>query len=193
MLKSASALASAKPFVSKQLTIVEAPDYAIMQYAGTDKVLKKLLGKIPANVGIAQDGLFRIGPKQIWSIQLFNRHPSAGGDLPDTPMHALDSRLRGNDVLRKTNDVAGVFTTDLSSSRTRVEITGTPARRLLAKCAAIDFSGQNFKPTHFIMTGIHHVPVLIHCIDADQFHIYVMRTFALSVWEYLTDASLEFK
>jgi methylglutamate dehydrogenase subunit D len=168
MLKASSALASAKPYVSTALTIVEAPEFALTQHAGSEKELKKVLGKLPAKVGVAHDNFLRIGPKQIWQLSL-NRHPRAGGDP------------------------AGLYTTELSSSRTRIEISGAPARAVLAKCAAIDFSVKNFKPTHFVMTGIHHVPVLVHCIGADQFHIYVLRTFALSVWDYLTDAGLEFK
>ncbi len=172
MLKASSALASVKPYVSNALTIVEAPEFALTQYAGSEKELKKTLGKLPVKVGVTQDDLLRIGPKQIWLIESSSsqhRHPREGGGP------------------------AGLYITDLSSSRARIAISGPPARDLLAKCAAIDFSVQNFQPTHFVMTGIHHVPVLVHCIGADQFHIYVLRTFALSVWDYLTDAGLEYK
>ena len=162
MLKRSSALASGKPFVSALLTISEAPEFMLTQYAGTEKDLKKALGKLPAKIGIFQDGLFRISPTQIWSL---------------------------NEPIAAPN----CFVTPLSSSRTRIEISGSPARDVLAKCAAIDFHKNEFKAGTFAQTGIHHVPVFIHCVASEIFHLYVMRTFALSIWDYVTDAALEFK
>ena len=162
MLKRSSALASGKPFVSALLTISEAPEFTLTQYAGTEKDLKKALGKLPAKIGIFQDGLFRISPTQIWSL---------------------------NEPIAAPN----CFVTPLSSSRTRIEISGSPAREVLAKCAAIDFHKNEFKTGSFAQTGIHHVPVLIHCVAGEIFHLYVMRTFALSIWDHVTDAALEFK
>ena len=162
MLKRSSALASGKPFVSALLTISEAPEFMLTQYAGTEKDLKKALGKLPAKIGIFQDGLFRISPTQIWSL---------------------------NEPIAAPN----CFVTPLSSSRTRIEISGSPAREVLAKCAAIDFHKNEFKTGSFAQTGIHHVPVLIHCVAGEIFHLYVMRTFALSIWDHVTDAALEFK
>jgi methylglutamate dehydrogenase subunit D len=161
MLKASSALASAKPYKSNSLTIVEAPDFTLMQYAGAEKDLKKALGKLPPRVGIVQDNLMRVSPTQIWSL-------SEAVEAPNC------------------------FVTPLSSSRTRIEISGAPARDVLSKCAAIDFHPKEFKAESFVMTGIHHVPVLIHCVSAETFHLYVMRTFALSIWDFVTDAALEF-
>jgi heterotetrameric sarcosine oxidase gamma subunit len=186
MLKASSALASAKPYVSNQLTITEAPDFTLTQYAGADKDLKKALGKLPARVGIVQDNLLRVAPDQIWALHSLSRHSREGGNPSSSSEPKLDSRLRGND------GGGGVFITELSSSRTRIEISGAPARDLLAKCAAIDFHKSEFMPNSFAMTGMHHVPVLIRCVTGDTFHIYVMRTFALSIWDHITDAALEY-
>jgi methylglutamate dehydrogenase subunit D len=161
MLKASSALASAKPYLSVQLKIVEAPDFSLTQYAGIEKDLKKALGKLPVRVGIAQNNLMRVRPAQIWS-------------------------------LNEAVDAPNFFVTPLSSSRTRIEISGPPARDVLAKCAAIDFHKSEFKSGNFEQTGMHHVPVLIHCVEADTFHIYVMRTFALSIWDHITDAAFEY-
>jgi methylglutamate dehydrogenase subunit D len=162
MLKASSALLSAKPYVSNVLTIVEAPDFTLTQFAGSDKDLKKALGKLPARVGIVQANFMRVSPTQIWS-------------------------------LNETVEAPNCFITPLSSSRTRIEISGAPARDVLAKCAAIDFHKDEFRPGTFVMTGIHHVPVLIHCVAGEIFHLYVLRTFALSIWDHVTDAALEFK
>jgi heterotetrameric sarcosine oxidase gamma subunit len=162
MLNASSALASAKPFVSTQLTIVEAPDFTLTQYAGAEKDLKKALGKLPNRIGSVQDNFLRVSPTQVWS-------------------------------LNQTVEAPNCFVTSLSSGRTRIEISGAPTRDVLAKCAAIDFHKREFKPGTFAMTGIHHVPVLIHCLDSQTFHLYVLRTFALSIWDHLLDAALEFK
>lgn len=161
MLNASSALLSAKPYVSGQLIIIEAPDFTLTQYAGAEKDLKKALGKLPTRVGIVQDSLLRVSPTQIWSL---------------------------NDPVTAAN----CFVTPLSSSRTRIEISGAPARNVLAKCAAIDFHKNEFKAGTFAQTGIHHVPVLIHCVAGEIFNLYVLRTFALSIWDHLTDAALEF-
>ncbi len=162
MLKASSALLSAKPYASNLLTVVEAPDFVLTQYTGSDKDLMKALGKLPARVGIVQDNFMRVSSTQIWS-------------------------------LNESVEAPNCFVTPLSSSRTRIEISGRPARDVLAKCAAIDFHKNEFKPGTFAMTGIHHVPVLIHCVAGEIFHLYVLRTFALSIWDYITDAALEFK
>lgn len=162
MLEASSALVSVKPYVSSLLTIVEAPDFTLTQYAGAEKDLRKALGKFPARIGIVQDNLLRVSPTQIWSL---------------------------NEAVEAPN----CFVTPLSSSRTRIEISAVPARDVLAKCAAIDFHKSEFKPNTFAQTGIHHVPVLIHCVADEIFHVYVLRTFALSIWDHLTDAALEYK
>jgi hypothetical protein len=161
MLNASSALVSMKPYVSGQLHIVEAPDFTLTQYAGTEKDLKKALSKLPSRLGIFEYDLMRVSATQIWSLA--------------EPVQAPNC-----------------FITPLSSSRTRIEVSGSPARDLLAKCAAIDFHKSAFKQNNFAMTGIHHVPVLIHCVNENTFHIYVMRTFALSIWDYVTDAALEY-
>ncbi len=187
MLKASSALFSAKPYVSPQLTIAEAPDFTLTQYAGADKDLKKALGKLPVRVGVVQDGLLRISSTQVIEILPSDRHSREGGNPTSSLSPKLDSRLRGND------GIEGVYVTPLTSSRTRIEISGAPARDVLAKCVAIDFHKSEFKPGTFAMTGIHHVPVLIHCVADEIFQLYVLRTFALSIWDHVTDAALEYK
>jgi methylglutamate dehydrogenase subunit D len=170
MLKRSSALASAKPFSGKGLTISEARDFTLTQYAGTEKVLKKVLGKIPPRVGMAQDGLMRLSPSQVIAFDLSSRH----------------SRTGGKDGLGE------ICITQLSSSRTRIALEGENARAVLAKLAAIDFHAKQFKADMFVQTSIHHTPTLIHCLEQNTFHIYAMRSFALSVWDAVTDAALEF-
>ena len=66
MLERHSALQSAKPYSGQGLTIVEAPDFTLNQYAGAEKLLKNALGKIPARTGVAplwsiSAGIFELG------------------------------------------------------------------------------------------------------------------------------------
>jgi heterotetrameric sarcosine oxidase gamma subunit len=80
--------------------------------------------------------------------------------------------------------------TPLSSARCRIRVEGDKARTgAIPGRTAVDFDAKAFKPGQFVMTGIHHTPVLIHCVEADAFHVYAMRSFAQAVWEWLTDAA----
>ena len=95
-----------------------------------------------------------------------------------------------DDIATKLRDIA--ILTPLSHSRTRIFIEGAPARDVLSKGIPLDFHPTVFKPGMFAMTGIHHTPVLVHCVSENRFEIYALRTFALSVYDWLTDAALEF-
>ncbi len=163
MLDARSALTSGTSATIGSINLSESPGFTLTQVAGAEKDLKKLLGKLPASVGtvLEHEGrtLMRIGPKQFWVL----------GDAPAA--------------------AAGCYVTPLSSGRTRIALSGKGVRGVLASCAAIDFHLQYFKLGQFVMTGIHHTPVLIHCIGDDEFHIYALRTFALAAWEWLEDVA----
>ena len=171
MLERRSALASAKPYTSAVLQISEARGFSFLQAAGNPKTISTISGKLPAKVGIAaaNDGrtLMRTGPNQFWII---------GPEADD-----IEVKLR-----------ASAIVTPLSHSRARIVVEGAASRDVLAKSAALDFHPSVFKPAAFAMTGIHHTPVLIHCTGEHRFEIYALRTFAVSVYEWLTDAAMEF-
>jgi methylglutamate dehydrogenase subunit D len=124
-----------------------------------------VVGRLPSRVDMAQANesfvMLRVGPQHFWCVG-----ETAPTDLP-----------------------AECLATPLSSARCRIRLEGSHARRTLARGAAIDFDAAAFKPGHFVMTGIHHTPVLIHCVAEDAFHVYALRTFALAVWEWLVDAA----
>jgi methylglutamate dehydrogenase subunit D len=163
MLEVHSPLGTAARFERDGVTLCEAPGFTLTQIAGDEKVLKKLLGKLPAKVGTVQENgdriLLRVGPKQFWAV---------GETIPPSD---------------------GVYITPLSSGRTRIALEGPRAREVLSSCALIDFDQSQFKPGHFVLTGIHHTPVTIHCVGENSFHIYTLRTFALNVWEWLCDVA----
>ncbi len=175
MLERVSALASARPYVSSILTIAERPGFTLTQVARLDADFEAKLtataGPLPEGIGRAQVNgervIFRIGPAQFWIVE-----PETG----TTP-----ARLDG---------VGAV--TPLSHSRVRIGITGAPARNVLAMLIPVDLHETVFTPGSVALTGIHHTPVTVHCIGADDFDIYVMRSFALNVWEVVTDAALGF-
>jgi sarcosine oxidase subunit gamma len=174
MLERRSALATAKPYRSSVLKIGEARGFTLTQVAGLDAAFETkiaaLLGKLPDKVGIAMQNedrtLMRIGPAQFWI---------AG---PET-----------DDLALKLQGLCAV--TPLSHSRTRIFIDGPAARDILAKVMPIDFHPGVFTPGSFAMTGLHHTPVTVHCLSENRFALYVMRTFAMNVWEFVTDAALE--
>jgi sarcosine oxidase gamma subunit len=45
---------------------------------------------------------------------------------------------------------------------------------------------------HFAQTGLHHVPVLLERRGEARYELQVPTTWAVSVWEWLTDAALPF-
>ena len=175
MLERVSALARAKPYVSSSLTIAERSGYTLTQVAGLDADFEAKLtaaaGPLPEGVGRAQVNgqrmIFRIGPVQFWIVE-----PETG---------TAPARLDG---------VGAV--TPLSSSRARIGLTGAPARDVLSMLIPVDVHESVFVPGSVALTGIHHTPVTVHCVGADDFDIYVMRTFALNIWDVVTDAALGF-
>jgi len=82
--------------------------------------------------------------------------------------------------------------TMLSASRVRIRICGPAARDLLAKGIALDLHPSVFQPGDSALTGLHHTGVFLECIDSDCYELYVPRTYAQSIWEWLVDAALPF-
>jgi sarcosine oxidase subunit gamma len=171
MLERRSALATATPYASPVLEMGEVRSFTLTQAAGSHKVIAEIARDVPEKVGIARecDGrtIFRIGPQQVWFV----------GPEPD-------------DIAAKLRSVCAV--TPLSHSRTRIFLDGPPARDVLAKGIPLDFHERVFTPGSFALTGLHHMPVLVHCVSANRFELYALRSYAMSVWDWLTDAALEF-
>lgn len=176
MLERRSALGNVKPYESSVLQMGEARGFSLTQAAGLGEGFKKAItpmtGKLPPRVGIAVESngrtVMRVGPEQFWFV---------GPEEDDDFAAKLGSRCA---------------VTPLSHSRTRIFIEGRPARQVLAKGIPLDFHASVFTPGMFAMTGLHHTPVLVHCVTDNRFDLYAMRTFAVSLWDWLTDAALEF-
>jgi sarcosine oxidase subunit gamma len=176
MLERKSALATAHPFAWAALTLGEVRNFTLTQVAGFSKDYEAGVAAItgplpPANdQAIESNGrtIFRTGPLTFWCV---------GPDNDD-----LGTRIAGKAII-----------TPLSSSRTRISIEGRAAREVLRKGFPIDLHESVFTPGKFAQTGVHHTPVLLHCVAGQRFELYAMRTFAMNIWEWLEDAALEFK
>ena len=82
-----------------------------------------------------------------------------------------------------TSDIGAV--TDLSHGRTAIRIAGPKAKWVLAKFFAIDFSLPAFPVGAGRSTMHHDVFAQIQRSGAEQFDIYVFRSFARSFWKAL--------
>jgi len=81
--------------------------------------------------------------------------------------------------------------TDLSHGRTAIRIDGPKAKWVLAKFFAIDFSIAAFPLGAGRSTMHHDIFAQIQRTGADQFDVYVFRSFARSFWKALCHASEE--
>jgi sarcosine oxidase subunit gamma len=168
----------------RRLRIGEVRDWSLVQISAFATTLTELESAmrpvlnadLPKRIGkvVNVDGrrLLKTGTEQYWII------------MPDG-----DDRSRSLQAA-VAPDIGAV--TPLSHSRTLIFVEGTVARELLAKGIALDFHPDVFGLGQFALTGLHHTPVLIHRSGENCYELYVMRTFALSAWEWLTDAALGF-
>lgn len=82
--------------------------------------------------------------------------------------------------------------TDLSHARAVVHLSGERATDVLAKGLPIDTALAAFPVGGVAQSTIHHINVTAHRTDATTFDLYVFRGFAVSFWEWITDAAEEF-
>jgi sarcosine oxidase subunit gamma len=81
---------------------------------------------------------------------------------------------------------------ELSHGRTILRIEGAEAPDVLARCVAIDVDASAFPPGRLAQTMIHHIDVLLHRRGGDVFDLWVGRSFAAALAEWLVDAGAEF-
>jgi len=140
------------------------------------QAVEAILGTLPERAGqssvISNRLLFRTGAEQFWVVSGENE------DLTE----ALQRAVRA--------DLGTV--TSLSHSRTRIFVEGPGARPVLGTGIAIDLNTLLFPVGAVALTGAHHTPVVLHRVGAERYEIYALRTFAVWIWDWLTDASLPF-
>jgi len=106
---------------------------------------------------------------------------------PDGTQDALLKRLR--------EALAGhhAALTDVSDLRAGFEITGPRSRDLLAKGCAIDLHPRVFTTGDCAQTALARVRVTLRQLDdTPAYQVLVERSYAQFLWDWLTDAALEF-
>lgn len=144
--------------------------------ADAEQALRSWLGAVPETITAPAETprglLIRTGPLSFWLVS------TPGSDHVSTARAAIPGAI------------ASII--DLSSSRTRLSLAGAAAADVLLKGIPIDLAPDRFPAGSVAVTGVHHTPILLHRTALDRFEIYAMRTFALTVLEWLTDAAMEF-
>jgi heterotetrameric sarcosine oxidase gamma subunit len=145
----------------------EAAGETLIQAAGfrnTTKAFAAALGGLPEpGVAEARGGAtwFRTGPEQAWILN---------GPAPTLPA-----------------DIGAV--TDLTGSRTRFLVDDPGALDILAQGIPLDLHPSIFAAGRFVQTGLHHTPVLLWHRSAVVYELWALRTFAVTVREWLEDAA----
>ena len=167
----------------RALKVGEVRDFTLLQVAALPGALpslsvavQALLGELPSTLGEASRArsrlLFKTAPEQYWVVS------------------SADEEVTGQLQSVVAPEIGAV--TSLSHSRTRLFIEGPAARRVLSTGIALDLHPDSFPVGAFALTGVHHTPVLLHHAAPDRYELYVLRTFAEWVWEWLADAALPF-
>lgn len=87
---------------------------------------------------------------------------------------------------------SGTVVNDIGGGRTVIRISGRRVRDLLAKGCPVDIHPCVFGPDACAATDLLHIPVIIHNLDYYSYDVYVSLSYALSLWEWLTDGAGEF-
>jgi heterotetrameric sarcosine oxidase gamma subunit len=94
-------------------------------------------------------------------------------------------------LARELPESAGTVTV-LSAGRVRIRIMGPAARDVLAKGISLDLHPAVFQVGRSAQTGLHHTGVFLERVGDDCYEIYVPRTYAECIWEWLIDAAWPF-
>jgi heterotetrameric sarcosine oxidase gamma subunit len=119
--------------------------------------------------------IFRVGPERLW----------LAGPADDEMLQRLDESTLGRDAV----------VTAIWQSRTVVRVTGAGARELLNRGLPVDLDTAVFPADAFAQSVIHLIPVLVHCVPLIRdygFDIYITSDYAVSFWEWLTEAAQSF-
>lgn len=95
-------------------------------------------------------------------------------------------------ILENTIPDAQAVVTSLGHSRTIIQISGSASAELLMRGLPIDLDPEKFVTNAFVQSAIHHVPVLVHRKETDEYEIHVARGYAVTTWLWLTNAATSF-
>ena len=107
--------------------------------------------------------------------------------VPDGAVPELPARL-----VRAVEGSRAVLT-DLSSSRAAIAISGERSRALLGKGCGLDLHPRAFAPGHCAQTLVAGVPVILDQTAPAAYRLFVRRSLARWLAEWLIDAAEEFR
>ena len=169
------------------LAVAEIADRDLIQLSTFPDRLRDVRAKLAAELGLdmpddtgiaaAAGGhtVFAIAPERFWIAG-----PRSAGLFEN-----LSRRFAGEMALLS----------ELGHSRTLLRLAGPGVRDVMAKALPVDLHVSVFADGAFAQSALHHVPVLVHrCArdGADGFDLYVPRSYALSLFEWLMHAAAEF-
>ena len=173
-----SPLADALPIRREALEIAEIAGRDLVQLAGWPASFGRVAAKLAGLTGcpvpddtrhaITQGAVtsFRVGPERLWL--------TAATGVISVPS------------LRQAFAADEAVITELGHARTVLRVTGPAAPEQLARWVAVDLDPVAFPPGAFAQTPLHQVGVLLHRVDRDAFDLHVPRSYALSVWDWLS-------
>lgn len=166
------------------IILCERPNLSIFQVAAyadtaekTAEIIFQQLGVKPPtepnrSATIGQTHVYWVGPYKWWIIK------PDDGDSSEF-------------IVNQLNNEAAV--TAIGHGRSCIRINGPMARDLLSKGCTLDFHPGQFSVGTCAQTSLGHINALINCVDDEPtFDLFVFRSFAVSFWEWITDASAEF-
>jgi sarcosine oxidase subunit gamma len=165
------------------LVVGEESGFALLQVSAfidtvgeLDRIVRRVLGaSLPQRMGSTgrspNHHIFKIGPEQFWIV---GSQEAWIASLQDGVPREIGA------------------TVSLSHGRARLFIDGASSRAVLSSGIALDLQPEVFRPDAYALTDLQHTPVLLHRTDQHRYELYVLRTYAVWVWEWLTDAALPF-
>jgi sarcosine oxidase subunit gamma len=171
----------------QRLTIGEARGFALLQAEAFADTLAALASAVDRTLGVdlprdlsapRRAGgycVFKVGSERFWIV--------GPGSTPAA------SRA-WHDLVRDAVSPTTGSITSLSHARTRLFIEGPAAQDVLSKGIALDLHPGAFPCDACALTGLEDTPVLLHHAAPQRYELYVLRTYAEWIWEWLTDAAL---
>jgi heterotetrameric sarcosine oxidase gamma subunit len=179
-----SALAALPPTTAgnARVTLSEVRPGSILQIAAWPETLTTVQGVIAVFLGaqVPKSGRGLAGADAAIATVAPGRYLIAG--------YASDLVSRFEAALAASDGAV----TDLSHGQAILRLEGEAAADVLARCVALDLDPAVFPAGRVARTAIHHIDVLIHRLTETSFDLWVFRSFAESLAEWILDAGLEF-
>ncbi len=157
------------------VTIAEIPDLVLWQMAAWSDTIDSAASKAVQQAGVE-------------SVPGFT---SASGDHRRAVLRIEPLKFWVFGASVSSESAAQSVVLDLSHSRTHLRLTGDNATDVLNSFMPIDLREQSFPVNSVASTALHHVGVTLWRSDAG-YELFLPRGFALSLWELLRDASLQY-